>query len=159
MKEKNESRKSSVTVKELMNYVDGQLKKYRFHPDDLDKIMNGLWVEKKSCIAREHLALNTEAQVVHHGIADAFYELFKLMKENDLALQDLECFPHGYGSSHPNPIIDFTIRTYEHEYKYYPVMPCNQCDSEEDEYLLIKIGVARLKTAYCDSSHRWEDDF
>ena len=97
--------------------------------------------------------------MIHYGVVDAFYELFKLMLENDLTIKDLDCYPHCYESAYPNPIIDFTVRTKEHEYKYFPIMLRSSFDSEEDEYMLIQIGIARLKAAYCDSNHKSEEDW
>ena len=159
MKEKIENPKPSVTVSGLMDYVEEQINKYKFRPEDMDEIINGLWVERTTCTVREHLMFDDVrgSRIIHYGITDAFYELFKLMKENDKTLQDLECYPYCYESAYPNPIIDFTVRTYEHEYKYYPVMLYNQRDSEKDEYMQLKNGIARLKAIHCDSNHKPEE--
>ena len=151
MKEKVGNPKSRVTANQLMDYVEEQMRKYDFRPDDLDKIANGLWVERTSCTVRRHLTFDDVrgSRIIHYEAADAFYELLKLMNENDLTLEDLECYPYCYESAYPNPIIDFTVKTKEHEYKYYPVMLYDQRDSEKDEYMQIK-GVAHLQAIHCD---------
>ena len=63
--------------------------------------------------------------MIHYGVVDAFYELFKLMLENDLTIKDLDCYPHCYESAYPNPIIDFTVKNgkpsnYSKEYAKHP---------------------------------------
>ena len=159
-KEKMENPIPSVCSNELMDYFEEQILKYNFRPDDMDKILNGLWVERTTCTVRRHLTFDDVrgSRIIHYGVVDAFYELFKLMKENDLAIKDLECYPYCYESAYPNPIIDFKVRTYEHEYRYYPVMLYDQCDSDNDEYMHIKNETARLRAVYCDSTHKPEEN-
>jgi hypothetical protein len=131
-----------------------QLELNHFSPDDLDRILNGLWVEKTKCTVREHLMFDDVRgyRIIHYNAADAFYELFKIMKENNLTIKDLECHPYCYVLPYPNPVVYFTVRTCGHDYKYYPVMLSSQCDSEKDEYVHIKDRITHLKTAFYDSN-------
>ena len=159
-KEKVGSKKPSVCSNELMDYFEEQILKYKFRPDDMDKILNGLWVERTICTVRQHLTFDDVrgSRIIHYGVVDAFYELFKLMLENDLTIKDLECYPYCCESAYPNPIIDFTVKTKEHEYKYYPVMLYDQRDSDNDEYMHIKNETARLRAVFCDSAHKPEEN-
>jgi hypothetical protein len=153
-KEKVGNPKTSITAWKLMDYVEEQLELNHFSPDDMDKMLNGLWAERTTCTVRQHLTFDDVrgSRIIHYGVADAFYELFKIMQENNLTINDLECYPNCYASAYPNPIIDFTVHTSEHEYKYYPVMLYDQRDSEKDDYMHIKNKTARLRAVYCDSN-------
>ena len=159
-KEKEGNPKTSITAWKLMDYVEEQLELNHFSPDDMDKMLNGLWAERTTCTVREHLTFDDVrgSRIIHYGVVDAFYELFKLMLENDLTIKDLECYPYCYESSYPNPIIDFTVKTKEHEYKYYPVLLYDQHDSDKDDYMHIKNETARLRAVYCDSNHKPEEN-
>ena len=152
MKEKIEKPKSSITVKELMDYVEEQLEKHKFSPDDMDKIINGVWAEKTSCTVRQHLAFDgiRGTRIIHYEVADAFYELLKLMQENDLTFQDLKCDTGLPELLHPELI--FSISTKEHEYTYYPVILYSHFDS--DEYVQIKNGIAHLQAVYCNPNYK-----
>jgi hypothetical protein len=92
-KEKVGNQKPSVCSNELMDYFEEQILKYNFRPDDMDEILNGLWVERTTCTVRQHLTIDDVrgSRIIHYGVVDAFYELFKLMLENDLTINDLEC--------------------------------------------------------------------
>jgi hypothetical protein len=159
-KEKAGKSKTSITAWKLMDYVEEQLELNHFSPDDMDKMLNGLWAERTTCTVREHLTFDDVrgSRIIHYGVADAFYELFKIMQENDLTINDLECYPNCWELPYPDPIIHFTAKTKEHEYKYYPVMLFDQFDSEKDEYVHIKDRITDLKTAFYDSNPNPEEN-
>ena len=151
-KEKVENPKSSITVKELMDYVEEQLEKHKFSLGNLDKIINGLWAEKISCTVRNRLMFDgiQGACIMHYDVIDVFHEILLIMKENDLTLEDLT-----FGLNPPElpcPDLIFSICTKEHTYEYYPVLLSSTYDSEGDEYLQIKSGIEHLRAVYCDSN-------
>ena len=168
MKEKSESRKSSVTANELMAHVYERFEKFGLSHHTVEEIINGVWAERTSCTVRNHYTHDgiRVPRLIHYGFADALYEVFNLMKENDLTIQDIEC--NEYPPELAYPTLIFSVHTKEHRYEYYPVLLCSQChldfefDSEEDpakdEYMQIKNGVAHLSAVYCDSNHKPEEN-
>ena len=164
MKEKSESRKSSVTANELMAHVNGQFEKLRLSHGTVDKIINGVWAERTSCTVRNHYTHDgiRVPRLIHYGFADALYEVLKLMQENELTLQDLEC--NEYPPELAYPTLIFSVHTKEHGYEYYPVLLCSQFhfdsefDSTEDEYMQIENAVASLSAVYCNLNHKPEEN-
>ena len=158
-KEKIENPKSSVTAKELMDYVEEQIKKYKLRPYELERLLNGLWAEKISCTVRNRLMFDgiQGACVMHYDVIDVFYEILLIMKENDLALEDLTFVLSP--PELPCPEFLFSIRTKEHTYEYYPVLLSNTYKSEGDEYLQIKAGIAYLRTVDCGSHRKSEGSY
>jgi hypothetical protein len=159
MDKETEKPKPSVTANELMYYVEEQMKKYNFRPDDLDKIINGLWAEKVSCTVRNCLMFDgiQGARIMHYEIVDAFNQILVIMKENNLVLEDLDIILSP--PELPCPEVMFSISTKGHLYEYYPIMLSSHYGSEEDEYIETKNGIVRLQTSYRESNCQSEDDF
>jgi hypothetical protein len=158
MDKETETPKPSVTAKELMYYVEEQIKKYDYHADKLGEFLNGLWAEKVSCTVRDCLMFDgiQGARIIHYEIVDAFNQILVIMIENDLVLEDLDIilsFPEL-----PYPEVMFSISTKEHLYEYYPIMLSSHYGSEEDEYIEIKNGISRLQAIYSESNCQPEDD-